>query len=270
MGFAAGSPVLVPGPAGPWQRVLDALAVGGSTVAYGKLTDWIPAQHDQDWLRPLLGRDWDRYEKLSHPRVRDGFLASRLLLKFTAAAVLRTRPELVELAYKPGGRPYLRGCDQIDISLSHTEELMVVGITRRGLLGVDAELADRRMAGTGVEFQACTPHERALLEQLPDDGRRNTALVRLWTLKEAYSKAIGQGLRFRFTEFGFSMDGSRVRVLRPDGSPGTGEEWTFSTFVLEERYAVSVALCDDGFGNTETAAGTMLDERLLNVLLAQG
>ena len=31
-------------------------------------------------------------------------------------------------------------------------------------------------------------------------------MVRLWTLKEAYSKALGQGLRFRFTEFGFGLD----------------------------------------------------------------
>lgn len=56
---------------------------------------------------------------------------------------------------------------------------MVLGITRKGRIGVGVELADRRPAGTGSELQACTPYER----RLPDAGdqtERNDTLVRLW------------------------------------------------------------------------------------------
>ncbi|MDT9694670.1 4'-phosphopantetheinyl transferase superfamily protein [Streptomyces sp. P17] len=266
----AGAPVLVSGPEGQWDEVLRPLATRGTVVTYGRVADWLPGETEERVLRPLLGpRDWARFHRLSHRRVREGFLASRLLLKHTAARVLASRPEAVDLAYKPGGRPYLRGCDQIDISLSHTEEVMVVGVTRRGLLGVDVERAERPMVGTGVEFQACTPHERALLDSLPEQTR-NKALVRLWTLKEAYSKAIGQGLRFRFTEFGFTLDDARIRLQRPDGSPGTGPEWSFGTYALESDYVVSAALRDEGFGAAaDTAADTTLDQSLLGVLLGR-
>ena len=65
--------------------------------------------------------------------------------------LIEAAPDTVELAYKPGGRPYLRGLDQIDISLSHTETLLLVGLTRRGWIGVDAELRDRPMLGLGTE-----------------------------------------------------------------------------------------------------------------------
>ncbi|MDH6110624.1 4'-phosphopantetheinyl transferase [Kitasatospora sp. MAP12-15] len=282
-GLLAGEPLRVYGPAGPWDAVREALAERGSAVLVSRLGDWLPADPDPvsdgsgaaDAVEAaddcaVLGRDWARYQAMSHDQVRARFLASRLLLKHAAGEVLQARPETVDLAYKLGGRPYLRGCDQVDISLSHTEDLLVVGLTRRGWIGVDAELAARRLLGTGAEKQICTPHEISLLEAEPEH-RRNPALVRLWTLKEAYSKAIGQGLRFRFTEFGFAPGAERVQVLRPDGSPGTGEEWSFGTWEIDRLYTVSVALFDAGFGDTaDIAARTMLDDGLVDALIASG
>jgi 4'-phosphopantetheinyl transferase len=236
-------------------------------LVYGRIPAWLPRRGDIERLRPLLGRDWDRYASLAQPRMRERFLVSRLLLRHVAAAALETAPHLVDLSYQPGGRPYVRGCDQIDVSLSHTEEMMVVGITRRGRIGVDVERADRRLAGTGCEPQACTPYEKQQLDA-GGDGARNDILVRLWTLKEAYSKALGQGLRFRFTEFGFALQESGARLVRPDGTPTGGTEWTFGTFTVDERYVVSAAVYDAGFGElADLSVRTTLDEGLLDALL---
>ncbi|MEV4441659.1 4'-phosphopantetheinyl transferase superfamily protein [Streptomyces sp. NPDC049577] len=263
-----GPPLAVAGPQGPWQQVLDTLAEHGSVIAHGLLADWIPADPEGPGLRRMLGRDWDRYHAMRHPPVRERFAASRLLLKHVAARVLHAAPHTVELAYHAGGRPFLRGCDQIGISLTHTEQLLMVGVTRRGWIGVDAELADRPMLRSGIERQVCTPYERTVLARV-DESRRNEELVRIWTLKEAYSKAIGQGMRFRFNEFGFGPSGRPVRVLRPDGSPGTGDEWSFGTCRVADRYTTSWALYDAGFGDTrDTAAATMLDEGLVAALTA--
>lgn len=258
------------GPEGPWERVHDAVEEHGSVVVHARLDDWLPADLESPRLRPLLGRDHARFQAMKHHQIRSRFVASRLLLKHVACAVIDASPESVELAYKPGGRPYLRGLDQIDISLSHTEDLLLVGLTRRGWIGVDAEAKDRRMLGLGTETQVCTPYELASLARISEE-RRNAALVRLWTLKEAYSKAIGQGMRFRFTEFGFGPQDRNVSVLRPDGSPGTGEEWTFHTCLVDRAYTVSVALFDAGFGDTsDTAAATMLDAGLIEALVSGG
>lgn len=237
-------------------------------VVHARLEDWLPDDLDDPELAVTLGPDYKRFQNMTHHQVKSRFVASRLLLKHVASRAIQAPPHTVELAYKPGGRPYLRGCDQIDISLSHTDDLLLVGVTRRGWIGVDAELADRRMLAPGIERQVCTPYEQEMLADTPEE-ERNAAMVRLWTLKEAYSKAIGQGMRFRFTEFGFGPSGRPVRVLRPDGSPGTGEEWSFGTHDVGGRYTASFALYDAGFGDTaDTAAGTMLDEGLMEALLS--
>lgn len=265
-------PVAVSGPDGPWDRIRDVLAVSGTVLLYGGPASWAGFAGDAARLRPLLGRDWHRYTAMPQPRMRERFVASRLLLRHAIAAVIATRPELVDLAYQPGGRPFVRGCDQIDVSLSHTEDVMVVGITRRGRLGVDVERADRQLAGTGSESQTCTRYEHAALSGTVGK-ERNDILVRLWTLKEAYSKALGQGLRFRFTEFGFALGGPEgpagetTRLVRPDGTPVGGDEWTFGTFAVG-RYVVSAAVYDAGFGGgPDLSVETALDEGLLDTLL---
>lgn len=263
-------PVQVRGPDGPWDAVRAAVSLHGSALVHARVDDWLPEDLADPGLPEWLGPDHPRFRRMRHPTVRARFVASRLMLKHTAGAVVGEPPQDLELAYKLGGRPYLRGFEQLDLSLSHTADLLVVGLTRRGWIGVDAELSDRQMVGLGTEAQMCTPHERQELERIPDD-RRNSALVRLWTLKEAYSKAIGQGMRFRFTEFGFGPQDRQAREVRlPDGSPGTGQEWTFHTCLLQQRYTVSVALYDAGFGETGDGAQALRVEDELLAELIEG
>ncbi|MGV9630763.1 4'-phosphopantetheinyl transferase family protein [Streptomyces sp. NPDC003487] len=234
------------GPADSWLPVRREMESSGTSVVYAAVADWLPDDLGRPDLVAALGRDHKRLMEMTHVPNRSRFVTSRLLLKSAAAAVLGTSPEELELAYKPGGRPHLRGVDQLDVSISHTEELLVVGLTRNGRIGVDLENADRRMLGLGTERQVCTPYELEALESVPE-ALRNRELVRLWTLKEAYSKAIGQGLRFRFTEFGFTPQDQQVQMLRPDGTPGAGWEWSFHSWLAEDTYTLSAAVYDPGF-----------------------
>ena len=259
-GSGIGPPLRLRGPAGPWQRIRRRLREHGAALVYGLLDDWVPEDPEGPGLRRLLGTDWARYEAMTQVPVRARFAASRRLVKCVAAGVIEAEPHTVELAYGPGGRPSLRGCDQIDISLSHTGGLLLVGVSRRGAIGVDVELSDRRMRLSGIEQRFWTPYEIEALAQV-EEGARVREMVRLWTLKEAYTKAIGQGMRFRFKDFGFAPGGRAPRVLTPDGGPGTGPEWRFGTGRVEDRYTVSWALHDTG-----SAAAAGLDEGLVAAL----
>ncbi|GAA2077434.1 hypothetical protein GCM10009801_33530 [Streptomyces albiaxialis] len=249
---AFAGPLRAAGPTASWTAVRRAVGTHGSVLVHARLADWAPPDPEAPELARLLGRDHARCRELTHRGIKSRFVASRLLLKHVAGAVAGLPPEAVELGYRPGGRPYLRGLAPLDISLSHTEDLLLVGLTRRGWIGVDAEARDRPMLGLGTDVQVCTPHELRMLAAMAEE-RRNGALVRLWTLKEAYSKAIGQGMRFRFTGFGFGPEDRNVSVLRPDGTEGRGEEWMFHTCVVDRAYTVSVALFEAGTGGPRGA-----------------
>ncbi|MFC4497386.1 4'-phosphopantetheinyl transferase family protein [Streptomyces ovatisporus] len=268
-------PVRITGPEGDWNRLRTDLAGHAHAVVHSRTEDWAPAaqpQRTQDaFLRARLGRrDWERYRSLRVPAVRERFAASRLLLKAAVAAVIQVAPQDVELAYTPAGRPYLPGYDAVQISLSHTGSLLLVGLATCGVIGVDAERSDRPLYGPGLCRQSCTPHEAGAVEALPR-RERDAALVRLWTLKEAYSKAIGLGLGAGFTEFGFPVDAAAAHVplCLPDGTPAAGFDraWTFRTCPVDGGHTAGIAVADAGFGPARDVAASMaLDEAVLDAV----
>ncbi|MFE3584749.1 4'-phosphopantetheinyl transferase family protein [Streptomyces vinaceus] len=261
------APVHVTGPAGPWEAVREGMARRGNASVHTTWGEWLTAALAEPALRPLLGRDWQRYRHTTDPTIRFRFVASRLAVRYTAAAALGTDPAKLDLSYKPGGRPYLRGLDQIDLSLTHTDDLIAVGISRNGRIGIDTEPADRRLAFSLLQNQVCTEAERAELAALPET-EQTAGMLRLWTLKEAYTKALGQGLRMGFSEFGFAAGTtghtghtSGTGLLAPDGTPAAHGEWAFGTYPVLGRYLVSVACHDAGLDpSRDTAVSTMLDE----------
>jgi 4'-phosphopantetheinyl transferase len=258
-GRRIGRPVHAPGPRGPWERIRALVREHGIAVVYTTWPEWLPAMRCGPGLRLLLGTDWDRFVRIPEPSVRSRFAASRLIVKYAAAASLGTEPVLLELAYRPGGRPYLRGCDQLEVSLTHTEKVIAVGLNRRGRIGVDVELTGRALH-PDLARRVCTPAESTTLGRLPADVRE-AELRRLWTLKEAYTKALGQGMRLGFTEFGFGPD-DRDGLCTPMGSRGERGEWAFATFTVLGRCLLSVAGHDAGLDpDPDIHVGSMLDER---------
>ncbi|MFF9042115.1 4'-phosphopantetheinyl transferase family protein [Streptomyces sp. NPDC014892] len=234
-------PVHVHGPGGPWHPVRADMARSGNAVVHTTWGEWLPAALTDPALCLLLGRDWQRYRRTSDPAVRHRFVASRLVTKYTAAAALDTDPTELDLAYKIGGRPYLRGLDRIDVSLTHTEELIAVGVSRNGRIGIDAEPAGRRLDFELLSGHIATPAELRSMSVLSERARESE-LLKLWTVKEAYSKALGQGLRLGFSESDLGADGSGL--LAPDGTPAARGAWAFSTHRVLGRYLLSVARHD--------------------------
>ncbi|MGC9381013.1 4'-phosphopantetheinyl transferase family protein [Streptomyces sp. MH13] len=276
-------PSRVDGPSGPWARLLHDLDTSGVGLVYASLADWRPLLPPEAERRFLLGRDWARYSKLNGEQLRDRFLATRLLIRHSAAVALGTEATSLELSYGLNGRVHLRGHDQIDVSLSHTGDLLMCGITSLGLIGIDAEPLKRRLSGRDVETLMCTAPERLRLAATADE-ERNGLLLSLWTLKEAYSKALGQGLRFPFTEFGFrtggdadegtgpagieGTDGSAaaetILLERSDGTPVADDTWRFATFDLPTGHLAALALQDTRRSDQpDTRAGTALNRQIL-------
>ncbi|MGW3681164.1 4'-phosphopantetheinyl transferase family protein [Streptomyces prasinus] len=236
----ASPPVHVRGPGGPWQPMRTALAARGSAVVHTTWGEWLPTALTGPALRPLLGRDWQRYRRTADPATRYRFAATRLVTKYAAAAALDLLPAELDLAYRTGGRPYLRGLD-LDVSLSHSEELIAVAVSRVGRIGVDTEPADRRLDFDLLSGHICAPGERRALLPLPPRARERE-LLRLWTLKEAYSKALGQGLRLDFS--GFSLSDGGTGLLAPDDTAARPGAWAFTTHRVLGSHLLSVARHD--------------------------
>ena len=63
----------------------------------------------------------------------------------------------------------------------------------------------------------------------------------LWTLKEAYLKALGSGLQEALDEFRFEFrSGSKLHFNGPPGA--AGESWRFGIFAPSHNHRIAVAV----------------------------
>lgn len=258
------------GPAGPWDEMREAVRRTGYALLHAQVDDWLPALARSREVHRLLGAEAGRLKTIESAATRARFTTSRLLVKSAAGALLDADPADLELARDPNGRPCLRGFSGLGVALSHTGRVVAVGLSGLGPIGVDVESPDRPAYATGLAEDICTAYERSVLDRLPGDAR-NAAVIRLWTLKEAYSKALGLGLRLPFRSFGFTTEktpGGVARLLTADGRPASDEGWRFETHPLEGGCTLSAAVGPTAFAATgvPSAAG-MVDQGLMRAVV---
>jgi 4'-phosphopantetheinyl transferase len=219
-------------------------------VFHGTLADWAPRDGDGVAWSRLLGGDEQRYAAMRNGGARARFAAARRLLKHVCAARLGIEPADVEIGYLPGGRPYLVGAGMPQVSISHTRDIVAVAVGvggTGGTVGVDVEHVDRPLLDYGLAPRMCTRREQQDLAVVPARWR-NRYLVRLWTVKEAYVKALGTGLAADLRRVGFRLHVSPHGLLaRPYGDtrgevPPVVGEWRFRLTTVAGGYALACAV----------------------------
>lgn len=145
-------------------------------------------------------------------------LAAGWLLRYALHAVIgRSFEELKE----PGGRSYL--ADQSDLSdlqfsITHSG-CWVACVLHSCAVGVDLELLQE--PGEGVAELVMAPSELADYQALADTAERQHRFCNIWTLKEAWLKALGTGLDRSPASFAvdqLSDHWCSTSKLLPDGS----------------------------------------------------
>lgn len=107
------------------------------------------------------------------------------------------------------GKPFLANHDNIQFNLSHAGD-WVLCAAGNVTLGIDVERINEKMELEIAERFFTAEEYRMLMEQ--PSAKRNESFFQLWTLKESYIKAVGEGLqislkRFRFE---FALDGIKL------------------------------------------------------------
>ncbi|MGY1774422.1 4'-phosphopantetheinyl transferase family protein [Geodermatophilus sp. SYSU D00804] len=116
----------------------------------------------------------------------------RACLRRVLGDLLGTGPAGVPLR-SDDGRPFLPG-DTLRFSCSASEDLALVAVARRGLVGVDVQRHRPEEVRDAADEDWLAETERVRLRALRDEDRPE-AVTRAWTQKEAVVKARGTGIR---------------------------------------------------------------------------
>lgn len=168
-------------------------------------------------LRALLdGDERAKVERFVFPELRARAVASRGELRQILGAALALDPTALKFAYGANGKPSLSGpgsAARLRFNLSHSGDLALLALAHGaggelgargelsagGELGVDVELhRDRSYDDIARRFFALG--EQARLFALPPEQRR-LAFFDIWTAKEAFVKATGDGITVPLDDF---------------------------------------------------------------------
>ena len=177
----------------------------------------------------LSSDERDRAERFVFENDRRRFVTCRGLLRDLLARYLGADPAGLTFYYGPKGKPFLAApFDRIDLrfNLAHSEDLAIFAFTRGAAVGVDVERVRDIPDMADLAERVFSAREKAAYGALPDNEKR-TAFFRGWTRKEAFIKALGDGLSFPLDGFEVSPGpGSPARSISIDGDETEARRWS--------------------------------------------
>lgn len=189
-------------------------------------------------LTPLLSPDEaDRAARFRFERDRRAFVTARGALRTLAGSWLGIAPESVAFAYGDKGKPEVEG---LSFNVSHARDVALVALGA-GRIGVDVEEMRPDVEMRALARRFFTRAENDALARFEGDE-----LVRgfygCWTCKEAFVKAMGEGLSFELDRVEVAVPPQAPAVLSIDGDAAAAAAWTMSAIDAGPGYAAAVAV----------------------------
>lgn len=160
---------------------------------------------------------------------RDRFVAGRGIQRRLLARYLDTGPAAIRYSLAAHGKPSLDGAHAesgIRFNVSNAEEGLLVAVTLEREVGVDLEPLHRAVDRDAVARRFFSVPENEVYDTIAEE-ERDAAFFTCWTRKEAYIKAVGDGLTMPLDCFDVTLrPGEPARLLATRGDPTQVERWT--------------------------------------------
>lgn len=188
-----------------------------------------------------------RAGRFAFDRDRRRFVVARAGLRELLAARLGIRPESVELMNGPHGKPALarefcRG--NLRFNLSHSGDVAVYAISRGREIGVDVEAVRVMPDGDDIAARFFSVRENETYRGL-DARDRPLGFFQCWTRKEAFIKALGDGLYHPLDSFDVSLaPGEPAQILRAGNIAGEHCGWQLFSFAPLAGFIAAVVIED--------------------------
>ena len=172
-------------------------------------------------LTTLADDEKSRAERFHFQRDRDRFIVARGTLRAILGLYLQIEPAALRFNYSEHGKPALAGehFTKLRFNISHSHELALFAIGEAREVGVDLEWMRPEVADEKIAERFFSAEEVRVLRSLPREIQ-SEAFFNCWTRKEAYIKAVGEGLSMPLSRFVVSLaPGQPAALLSANGSP---------------------------------------------------
>ncbi len=182
----------------------------------------------------LTGDEIDRANRFYQQKDRNRFIISRAALRTILGKYLNLAPEAIEFGSGLNKKPFIKSGNQnnLQYNLSHSGDSILLAIADSAI-GADVEFINDDFGYRDVLADNFSPAEVNYITEADSIYR----FFKLWTRKEAVTKATAQGLDCDLRLLP-GLDGSTVVT---DGIIASNEDWVINSFNLDNQCVASVA-----------------------------
>lgn len=173
------------------------------------------------------------------------FVITRGLLKLRLSEQLNLPGSEVELTTLEHGKLVLHEKHQqqnIQFNVSHSHGESLVALTLDTAIGVDIEKIRQQIEWPALSKRFFSAAEYEALKDY-DDDKCLSAFFSCWTRKEAFVKAVGDGIAFGLKEFDVNVDpDSAAKLLRTYSNAGAVKDWSLYSIDVTEGFVATLAV----------------------------
>jgi 4'-phosphopantetheinyl transferase len=246
-----------------WLRVWNCLTLYGLIMRHlsaglyplmladGEIHLWSSGVHKPEAIQTALYRKLSLDERGKAARFRfdehrNAYIVARGLLRLILSHYVGIEPEQLHFTYGPRGKPALRDSD-LYFSASHSEGLVVYALARQPQLGIDVEYV-RPIATLEViakQFFSAAEYDDLLTL---NRSKRREGFFNCWTRKEAYVKAVGDGLYTPLDQFQVTLKPNQpATFVTIQGDQTLAARWSLFDWKPREQYSGAIAVCGTGW-----------------------
>lgn len=209
---------------------------------------------NQEWglqyLRGLLSQDeMQRADRFHFEKHRNRFIVARAAMRMILAAYVGRTPQELVFFYGAKGKPELsppQNSLKVQFNVSHSEDLALLAVTLEHRVGVDIEFIKDDFATDEIATRFFSEIETRILRTLPPT-ERTKAFYNCWTRKEAYIKALGEGLSLPLKSFSVTFGPNTVPALSwVDLAPEEISRWQMHDIAAPQGYAAALVIEGQG------------------------
>ena len=189
----------------------------------------------------LTAEERARADRFRAPQLRQRFIVGRAILRRLLSTYLRVDASALHLGYGAHGKPDVASASGLCFNLSHADDMAMYAFAWRRDVGIDIEAIGRAVEIEGVARQAFSPVECDALTALAPEARP-AAFFRIWTRKEAYVKARGDGLGYPTRTFSVShLAGGDDALLADERDAGARSGWRLLEIAAPDGFCAALA-----------------------------
>lgn len=225
-----------------WLNPPDNLILGDDEAHVWRTDLELNESLQNSFLKLLSPEEKERAQKFRFAHDRRNFIIARGILRSLISNYLQISPTAISFHYSKFGKPSIANHYSLQFNISHSQNVVLFAFTKKFIVGVDVECINPNIEIKDIARNFFSKNEIVNLLQLPEQEQA-LGFFNCWTRKEAFIKAVGEGLSFPLDKFEVSLEpNTPARLLATDWDPKAVAQWSMFSMSPAKDFVGSLVI----------------------------